>query len=215
VETFPVDPGRIERRAQFYLEIGRAHGSTPLLRSAGVHFDEALALTLSEAYFLLSESYKTYRNHPGHLTAKPKIAAMHCAAVCAVNPFRPNDPSATPLQNYEVVEIRYANPMYAMRCACTPIEHPYHMRAFDERRRIYDELTITAFPCLDPFLADTRADRKKPLIQYNTRADEKFSVGISLQEITKIESFVSRFEVYQQQKIYAAVNNLRSRVIGP
>lgn len=194
---FRVSQERIERRAQFLRKMGQRHISTPLLQSVGMKFDDAAALTLSEAYYLLSESYKSYRNEPDHRTANPKIAAMTCAAICAINPLRP------PAADFGIVEIRFANPMLAMRCATTIIQHPYHMRAFDERRRIYDELAITHFPCLDPYISDVKAGNKKPLENYNTKPD-KFSIGISLQEVTKIESFVSRFIVYEQQKIYVS-----------
>ncbi len=102
--------------------------------------------------------------------------------------------------------------MFAMRCACSVIEHPYHMRSFEERRRVYDDLSLTRFPCLESFIADVKAGTKKDIDAYDTGIKPgKFSLEISRLELAKIESFVSMFEVYQQQKIYAAVKNLKSR----
>lgn len=164
---------------------------------------------------MMTETYRTYRNEPGHRIAKPKIAAITCGTICAMGVLRPPKGS-TAAQNFSVLEIRYANPMYAMRCASSAIEHPYHMRSFDERRRIYDDLSITRFPCLKPFIDDVEAGRKKDLAEYNTSTKPgRFSLKISRVEFTKVESFVSMFVVYQQQKIYAAVNNMKSRWAGP
>jgi hypothetical protein len=196
VPHFNVTRERIDRRAHFFLEMGNRHVGTTIIRNAGIKFNPATAVTLSEAYFLLSESYKAYRSEGDHRTANSKIAAITCAAVCAINPLRP------PKADFEILEVRYANPMFAMRCAASIIEHPWHLRAFEERRRTYDELTATHFPCLDVFIRDVANAEKKELEYYNTKSD-KFSVGITFPEITRIESLVNRFVVYEEMKIYA------------
>jgi len=193
---FTVSRDRIERRAFFFQEMANKHLATPSLKNAGIELRSGHAITLAEAYFLLSESYKSYRSEGEHKTANPKIAAITCAAVCAVNPLRP------PKADFEILEVRYANPMFAMRCASAIIEHPWHTRSFEERRRTYDELIAMHFPCLDPFIRDAAQGRKKELSSYNTKND-KFSVGITFDEITRIESLVNRFIVYQELKIYS------------
>ncbi len=44
---------------------------------------------LTEAYFILSECYKAWRIKDGHLTEEPKIAALTCAAIIKIVPYRP------------------------------------------------------------------------------------------------------------------------------
>jgi hypothetical protein len=197
VVKFSVAPDRIEKRANFFKNMATRFAAGEAVQKAGIVFNPLHALTLAEAYYLLSESYRSYRMETDHRTATPKIAALTCAAICAVNPLRP------PKADFENLDVRYANPMFAMRCAISIVTHPYHLRAFEERRRILDELAITHFPCLDPYLADVACGQKKPLDDYNMKLD-KFSVGISMDEITRIESYVSRFTVFQDQKIFAA-----------
>jgi hypothetical protein len=197
VGHFTVTGDRITRRAQFFLEMGNKQVGSQSIRNGGIKISIATAQVLAEAYFLLSESYKSYRSEGEHKTANPKIAAMTCAAICALNPLRP------PKADFGVLEIRYANPMFAMRCASAIIEHPWHTRSFEERRRTYDELTTLQFPCLDKFIQDVSSGRKRPLEDYNTKTD-KFSIGLTFPEIARIESLINRFVVYQELKIYAS-----------
>lgn len=194
---FTVTSERIARRAQFFRQIGRSFIAIPSIREAGITFSDEIAYNLAEAYFLLSESYKTYRSETDHRTADPKIGAITCAAVCALNPLRAER------VDFDNLEIRYANPRYAMRCASAIIQHPWHTRAFEERRRTYDELLVLQFPCLDAYIGDVARGRVKNLEEYNTKPD-RFSIGVTFAEISRIESLVNRFIVLQELKIWAS-----------
>jgi hypothetical protein len=196
VVHFTVTHERIERRANFFGQIAREFIQIPSIQAAGITFSDEVALNLAEAYFLLSESYKTYRSETEHRTADPKIAAITCATICALTPLRP------PRADFDDLQIRYANPRYAMRCASVIIQHPWHKRAFEERRRTYDELLILEFPCLNNYIADVARGEKKDLELYNTKND-KFSIGITFPELSRIESLVNRFIVLKELKIYA------------
>jgi hypothetical protein len=101
-----------------------------------------------------------------------------------------------------ITAVRYANPMFAMRCACAAIEHPYHKRAFDERRRVYDSLLITRFQCLDAFIEDVRHGRIRGPEDYNVASD-KYSIGLTQREMADIERLVLMFTIYGDQKIFA------------
>src|SRR5207244_2840981 len=99
--------------------MGREHARDPLMAKVGMTFDDEAAHVLTQAYFMLSESYRTFRSDPEHLTNHAKIAAICCAAICAVQPLRHDKP------DFRIAAVRYANPMFAMRCAESIIKHPW------------------------------------------------------------------------------------------
>ncbi len=49
------------------------------------------------------------------------------------------------------------NPMLAMRCSCSIINHPFHKRPFDDRRRVYRAFFGFNLQSIDPILAEARA----------------------------------------------------------
>jgi hypothetical protein len=188
VAPFSIPQERIDRRAKFFFEIGEQVKNSKPLSAVGPTFDFQSAECLAEAYFLLSEAFKPVRIQEGHKTTKPKIAALTCAAVAMVNPFHFDNP------DFENLVIRYANPILAMHLACGIIDHPFHKRSFDERRRIYSQILGMGFTCLDEFIADRKAGTPKDLAEYK--------IALNRGEMREIENLVNLFTVYEQMPIF-------------
>lgn len=192
---FRVTQERIKRRADYLRTIGVATAEEQLFKDAGVTFDPAMGEVLAQGCFMLSESYRTYRSRPDHLINTSKIAAIATAVITTLDPMRVENPDP-----HNTVH-RYANPIFALRCGMTMVNHPFHTRNFDELRRIYDKMLVTQFPCLQTFTADVDADSIKPPEDYN-KAKDKFTIGISQKEMADLETYVSMYAVFREMKIY-------------
>lgn len=101
----------------------------------------------AEAYFAVSEAFKREYLGPNHRSEPAKIAALTCAVISMVRPIRYVDPG-----NVVDEAVLYVNAMVAMRAAVVIIDHPFHKRAFDDRRRFYRMLREIDLPCLTPIL---------------------------------------------------------------
>lgn len=188
--AFPIDENRILTRTKFIVDIGSEFIKTPERAAHGPIFGVEEARCVAEAYFLLSEkAFKPKRIEANHKTTMPKIAALTCAAISTVNPIR------FAVESSDVTAVRYANPMFAMQLACSVIDHPYHVRAFEERRRLYEQILGLELPCLQPFLDDRMAKKNTPL--------SSFELNFTRAEMREIEGLVSIFTVYEEMKIYA------------
>ena len=157
--SFPIDENRIITRTKFIVDVGCQFLKNGAIAAHRPIFGVEEARCVAEAYFLLSETaFKPKRIETGHRTTKPKIAALTCAAISIVNPIQFE--AASP----DIAAVKYANPMFAMHIACSVIDHPYSIRAFDERRRVYDQILGLDLPCLHPFIEDRQAKKIRLLM---------------------------------------------------
>jgi hypothetical protein len=154
-----------------------------------VRFHPKIGDLLAEVYFALTDAYKAAFLSPGRRTEARKIAALTCASIAAVQPLRP------PASTIEREEYLYINPMFAMRCACAIVDHPWHKRAFDERRRFCKALMDIRLPCTDDMIADANANDGVILLG-------TYSLDLSPPERAFLHMLIGRFEVLEQQKIY-------------
>ena len=128
-----------------------------------------------------------------HKTEPSKIAALTCVSIALVNPVRPLAPPDVP--DYVVA---YANPMFAMRCACSIVEHPFHRRSWEDRARFYDGLRDLHFSSFDRYIEDSNQGIRKLLDPM------KFELG--REEMRLIEDKIMMFTVLQELKIYRDVS---------
>jgi hypothetical protein len=188
----PVD-GRsaeeVAERADFFKRLLQYQIGSPAFTSINLTCHPSIGNLLAEVYFAITNAYKSGLLPPGSRTDPIKQAALTCAAVVTVNPIRP---ISTEIDQEEII---YANPMFAMRCACSIIDHPYHTRSFDERRRVYRGLPGLCVRPADAMIQEA--------LQNDCRTTSTWTIELSSRERSQLDILVNMFAVYKEMPIFA------------
>jgi hypothetical protein len=84
----------------------------------------------------------------------------------------------------------YANPMLAMRCACSIVRHPFSKRPFDDRRRVYVAYMGLQFPSAEPIKIEAR-NNGGPIVS-------DWQITLTAQEESIINMLVDDFVLYSK-----------------
>lgn len=179
----------IAERADFFKRLLQYQIGSPAFTNVNLTCHPSIGNLLAEVYFAITSAYKAGLLPPGSRTDPIKQAALTCAAVVTVNPLRP---ASTEIDQEEII---YANPMFAMRCACSIIDHPYHTRSFDERRRVYRGLPGYAVAPADAIIQEA--------LQNDCRTTSTWSIDLSNRERSQLDILVNMFAVYKEMPIWA------------
>lgn len=159
----------------------------PSLKSES-YFRNDTPLILAEAYFLLSDSYKSIRNNKT-LTDDYKKSAISAVAVMVVRPF---EPISGP-ENIDSLTLFLSNPMMALGCANAwaadrnLFEHYPH----DYLKRFYITLDNIRIPSLDPFIDFKNGDLDE--FDYS-------SFSLTREEISVLDDWVLKIHMLVNQK---------------
>lgn len=180
----------IVARANYFKQMLDIELASPALRDAELFYHESMPDILAQCYFAISQAYKKIYLAEGHRTDTSKRAALTCAAIVAVCPIR-QDPDSN--SEEKAAEAAYANPMLAMRCSCSIVNHPFHKRPFDDRRRIYRAFFGFALPSIEPILAEARANNGKIISDWE--------ISLAPEEETLLNLLVDDFVMYSKFRI--------------
>ena len=178
---------RVLRRSPNFAEIAQKQlEKIPTLSSVTVYRQDS-PLLLSQAYFLLSDSYKERRNQ-ATLTDDYKKAAISAVAVMTLRPFEPIEP-----ENVTSSAVLFANPIYALACANSWLSDRNLVAhyPFDYLKRFYLSLLRIRMPSLDHFV-----DSANEGLDY--RAIE--AISLSREETEDIEEWILKFWQLANQK---------------
>jgi hypothetical protein len=162
--------------------------ASPAFVGAEVEYHPKVSSLLTEAYFAITDAYKRIFLNEGRRTEVIKQAALTCAVISAIQPLRPK---TTPVDDDRLL---YINPMFAMRAACAIIDHPFHLRGFDNQRRFYVNLSSLSLPCLAPMI-DEANDNDFALTTL-------WKLELSPEEIRELNHIISLFSVLYEMKIF-------------
>lgn len=146
----------IVARAKYFRQMLDNELASPVLRGAELFYHDSMPDILAHCCFAISEAYKKIYLVNGHRTDSSKRAALTCATIVAIAPIRQNPDSNS---EEKAIEAAYANPMLAMSCSCSIVNHPFHKRPFDDRHRVYRAFFDFSLPSIEPILAEARANR--------------------------------------------------------
>lgn len=177
-------PEDIAARADYFQTMIEMQLSASGFRDTDLLYHPEMPNILAHVYFALTNSYKNLYLNPGSRTDSAKRAALTCVTIAAVAPIRP-DPGKNRLD--EEAEL-YANPMLAMRCACSIVRHPFHKRTWDDQRRIYRALINYRLDCVEKVLEKIRKS--------NGKIDFEVSVDITEEDEAKLNLLIDDFVVY-------------------
>lgn len=178
----------ISTRAEYFQKMIDLQLRSAVMRDLGLLCHPSAASVLSHVYFGLSEAYKGEFLYPDKRTDPTKQAAITCATIAVVKPLRP------PFIEIDREEFIYANQIFAMRCSCSIVEHPFHAQAFDARRRIYKQLSLIDLPCTSDIVTEAANNNGQ------IRSEAVFKLS-SVEEY-KLKSLVNLFVVLKELKIY-------------
>lgn len=172
-----VDARRFDERRDFLTRIGEELLKPSVYRGELIVFRIGRMKALTEAYFILNESYKAWRIVPGHNTEESKIAALTCAAIMKIVPFRPQ----TLIMAKTVGEYK-CNEIYALNCAAAIVGVSLGLDQDlkpDFWLRLLDILSDVKCHTLDGFVADINAGRQEPLESYVAEIDRRDHLEIN------------------------------------
>jgi hypothetical protein len=159
-----VDARRFDERKAFLTQTGEDMLKPAIGRGELIVFRMGRMKVLTEAYFILNESYKAWRIKPGHYTEESKIAALTCAAIMKILPFRPQT-----LNMAKTVGEYKCNEIYALNCAAvlltTPIGSEEDFKQ-DFWLRLLDILSDVRCRTLDKFVADINGGKQGAMETY-------------------------------------------------
>ncbi|MEA2991189.1 MAG: hypothetical protein QOD40_109 [Alphaproteobacteria bacterium] len=147
---------------------------------------------LAHVYFALHDAYKGLYVPDGHLSDAAKRAAITCATVIAVAPIHRNPDRNFPVterEPWDLADADYPNPFLAVRSACAIVQHPFHKRPWDNRRRIYCGYVGLEFRTVEPILEEAR--QNGGVISTNWPV-----VPLSPLEESTLNLLVSDFEIF-------------------
>jgi hypothetical protein len=179
-----VDVRRFGEREKFFTSMGEEILEPSIHRGDLIVFRIGRMRVLTEAYFILNECYKAWRIKPGHNTEEPKIAALTCAAIIKIVPFRPQT-----LNMAKTVGEFKCNEIYALHCASAFLRVPLGTSEFktDFWLRLLEILSDVKCNTLDDFVSDINAGAKKELDSYVRAIDPR--------DYLEINSLISIFEL--------------------
>lgn len=178
----------LEKRADYFDKMIRLQARSPALSGLEILWHSHIGMLLSHIYFAVSEAYKGEFLYPDKRTDPTKQAAFTCAAIAVVKPLH------SPSSEVDREEYVYMNQMLAMRCACGIVEHPFHARAWVERRRIYKMLERVQLPSTSPIIEEAFGN--------NGTINTDWKIILSVQEEFSLQSLVNLFVVYKDLKIF-------------
>jgi len=184
-----VDARRFSEREGFLTSIGEELLRPSVHRGDLIVFRIGRMSLLTEAYFILNECYKSWRIKPGHFTEEPKIAALTCAAIMKIVPFRPQ----TMNMARTVGEFK-CNEIYALNCAAAFLAVPLASTDFkdDFWLRLLDILSDVKCRTLDQFVADVNSGAKKDMSSYLGEIDPR--------DHLEINSLITIFELLSSKQ---------------
>lgn len=172
-----VDARRFEERREFLTRIGEEFLKPSIYRGELIVFRIGRMKALTEAYFILNESYKAWRIVAGHNTEEPKIAALTCAAIIKIVPFRPQT-----LNMAKTVGEFKCNEIYALNCAAAILGVSLGLdKDFkpDFWLRLLDILSDARCHTLDNFVADVNGGKQNSLESYVRDVDPRDHLEIN------------------------------------
>lgn len=187
--VFQIDVQKVRQRADFFLVEAGQLCAQARFAQYGFALSDENAMYLSEAYFLVNEAYKERRQNEGHKTQPPKIAAITAAVIGMVNPLRPAAPPQAATK-----ETTYANPLFALRAACTIVDHPIHKRPWEQRMWFCDQTRLDRLECLDSYLELVRAGKRT--------IGDLFDISLSDADLARIEGRFSFYAVLGDMKVF-------------
>ncbi|WP_156653215.1 hypothetical protein [Methylobacterium sp. Leaf111] len=155
-----------------------------------MQYHEQMPAILADVYFSLTHAYKELYLVPGHGTDVIKQAALTCAAIAAVKPIRP--PGDIDPQNVDREEYVFANAMLAMKSSCGIVQHPFHKRPFDDRRRAYAAFQKLELACIEPIMNEAAAQ--------DGVLTSMWDLSLSNTDEALINGLVLQFSLYSQMK---------------
>jgi hypothetical protein len=130
----------LQTRAQYFSTMIALQCRSLALSALGIIYHPKAPSLLSHVYFAISEAYKAKFLYPEKGTDPTKQAGLVCATIAVAKPLH------SPTKEIDREEYIYMNQMFAMRCACGIVEHPFHLRAWHDRRRFYKQLEKLDLP---------------------------------------------------------------------
>lgn len=146
-------------RARFFKEALELTIASRAFRGADLMYHNSHPDQLAHVYFALHDAYKGVYIRKTHLSDQAKRAAMTAAAVIAVSPIHRNPDKNDPVierKPWELADADYPNPFLAVRAACAIVDHPFHKRTWDDRRRVYCSYVGFEFPTVEPIIEEAR-----------------------------------------------------------
>ena len=165
------------------------------MKDLGIIYHPQVSNLLAHVYFALSEAYKGNFLYPERRTDPTKQAAFTCASIAVVRPLH------TPTATIDREEYVYINQMLAMRCACGIVDHPVHIRGFDEQRRMYMMLDRLTLPSVAPIVDEA--------VSNNGGITSDFQIKLTIAEEFNLKALISIFVVYKDLKIYQTSSAVR------
>jgi hypothetical protein len=171
-----VDVRRFSERQEFLTSIGEDLLKPSIQQGNLIVFRIGRMKVLTEAYFILNECYKAWRITPGHFTEDPKVAALTCAAIIKIVPYRPQT-----LNMAKTVGEFKCNEIYALNCASAILGIPLISDEFKEDfwLRLLEILSDIKCRTLDAFVNDVSAGQQKDLAFYVRDIDPEDYLGIN------------------------------------
>jgi len=181
-------PAEVATRADYFQKMIDLQLGSKVLKDLGVVYHPRVPELLAHVYFALSEAYKAEFLYPGKRTDPTKIAAITCATIAVVRPLH------APVSTITKEEYIYMNEILAMRCACSIVDHPVHIRGFDEQRRVYKMLQRLQLPSVDQIINEA--------VQSNGAIASEVQIKLLPQEEFALKALINLFVVYKDLKIF-------------
>jgi hypothetical protein len=184
------DEEELAQRALFFMEILDLQCSSKAYADVPLVYHKSMPNLLAHVHFALTDAFKKEFLKDGHRTDLNKRAAITCATIAYVGPLRPTPGSniAHSEETLESAHYLYANPMAAMRAACSIVPHPFHKRPFDDQHRIFRALRGIELPSVDWIIDESKAN--------NGEIKSDCVVKLSEAEIATLCLLVDDFVVY-------------------
>jgi hypothetical protein len=179
---------RARKRAVLFAHIaGEMQKAFPVLTQEA-EFRADAPMLLGQAYFLLSDPYKSKRIPESSLTDDYKKAALSALAVMSIRPFSPLEEG-----NVQRFEILLANPMMALWVANSWLADRDLLShfGFDYLKRFYSTLLNVRIPSLSPFIEAVNAGDDH---------SEITSIILSRDDLDLIDRWVLKFKMLSEQK---------------
>ena len=175
-------------RAEYFQNMTDLQLRSPAMRDLGLLCHPKAPNVLAHIYYGLSEAYKDEFLYPQKRTDPTKQAAFTCAAIAVLKPLHP------PFATIDREEFIYANQMFAMRCSCSIIEHPFHAQAFDNRRRFYQQLARIDLPSTNDLIMEAATN--------NGNIASNVVLKLTSTEEYELQALINQFVVLRELKIY-------------
>jgi hypothetical protein len=177
----------VQTRAQYFSRMIEIQRRSPALVALDIRYHPKAPSLLSHVYFALSEAYKAIFLNEGKGTDPTKQAAFTCATISVVKPLH------SPTDQIDREEYIYMNQMFAMRCACGIVDHPFHSRSWHDRRRFYKQLQKLDLPVVNPIIDEA--------VDNNGDITTEWKIKLSNDDEYKLTSLVNQFVVLKDLKI--------------